>query len=414
MSAWLALLVAPFALKTGDRVVFYGDSITEAGAFARVVYPAWVETYALTRFPDRDIRFWNRGWAGDTSWGGPGGSSEERVSRDVRPLKPTVVSVMLGMNDTGYVPYDPKIDAVFQEWYGKLLGWIHDAAPTARLSLIQTSPYDDVTRDPAKEEAFTASMIRLGYNSVLLRFGNRVREAAEKRQAQFVDFNAPLVDLLKASDPVLARRLIPDAIHPADALQIAMAASLLEAWNAPALVSDVELDVLSGQVRRAENARVSNLKGLEWTTHESALPLPLDPSEPTTAYVLRHARIGDRLNRQRLTIHGLKPGRYDLQIDGLTVGTFGADALGQGINLADYPTPMRRQAARVLELVLQRNRADKLRWREIDLGFPGVAGRAEARRGLDRLEEKLRDATRRAAIPKPHRYRLRSLDAAPR
>ena len=37
---------APFALRDGDRVVFYGDSITQDGAYAR-----FVEEYVRTRFP---------------------------------------------------------------------------------------------------------------------------------------------------------------------------------------------------------------------------------------------------------------------------------------------------------------------------------------------------------------------------
>jgi len=50
-----------FALKDGDRVVFYGDSITQDGAYAR-----FVEEYVRTRFPQWDIRFYNAGVGGDT------------------------------------------------------------------------------------------------------------------------------------------------------------------------------------------------------------------------------------------------------------------------------------------------------------------------------------------------------------
>ena len=50
---------APFALRDGDRVVFYGDSITQDGAYAR-----FVEEYVRTRFPRWDIRFYNAGVGG--------------------------------------------------------------------------------------------------------------------------------------------------------------------------------------------------------------------------------------------------------------------------------------------------------------------------------------------------------------
>jgi lysophospholipase L1-like esterase len=409
-----ALAVAtPFALRDGDRVVFYGDSITEAGSFARVVYPAWVEAYTVTRFPDRDVRFWNRGWAGDTSWGGPGGSSEQRVKRDLGPLRPTVVSIMLGMNDAGYVAYDPKIDAVFREWYGKLLGWVRETAPTSRWTLIQTSPYDDLTRDPGQEEPFTASMVRLGYNGVLLRFGRHVRDAADAHRAQFVDFNAPLVRALSAAkgrDAILARRLVPDAIHPADALHLLMATELLESWQATPRVSDVEIDAARGTVDRFENAKVTGLHGLAWTCLESSLPMPIVADDPGTRFVVESERLFDRLSQQRLAVRGLRAGRYELTIDGSEVGAFSSETLAQGVNLGAYPTPMRTQALRVLELTLKRNRADRLRWREVSLGFASEDGPSAALRGLEELERKVARAQREAARPVPHRFVLRRIE----
>jgi len=52
---------APFALHDGDRVVFYGDSITQDGGYGR-----FVEEYVRTRYPRWDVRFYNAGVGGDT------------------------------------------------------------------------------------------------------------------------------------------------------------------------------------------------------------------------------------------------------------------------------------------------------------------------------------------------------------
>ena len=49
-----------FYLKDGDRVVFYGDSITE-----QRYYTTFVETYVVTRWPEQNITFVNAGWGGD-------------------------------------------------------------------------------------------------------------------------------------------------------------------------------------------------------------------------------------------------------------------------------------------------------------------------------------------------------------
>ena len=45
-----------------------------------------------------------------------------------------------------------------------------------------------------------------------------------------------------------AKELIKDRVHPGPAGQLLMAEALLKAWNAPAVVSSVELDAASGKV----------------------------------------------------------------------------------------------------------------------------------------------------------------------
>ena len=50
--------------KDGDRVVFFGDSITAGGSYHR-----FLSDYYLTRCPDADIRFFNAGVGGDNSFG---------------------------------------------------------------------------------------------------------------------------------------------------------------------------------------------------------------------------------------------------------------------------------------------------------------------------------------------------------
>src|SRR5438105_747035 len=93
-----------FYLKDGDRVVFYGDSITD-----QRLYTTFVETYVVTRFPSMNVSFVHSGWGGDRVTGGGGGSIHRRLDRDVFAYKPTVVTVMLGMNDGSYRPYDDNI-----------------------------------------------------------------------------------------------------------------------------------------------------------------------------------------------------------------------------------------------------------------------------------------------------------------
>src|SRR6266567_7164613 len=90
-----------FALKDGDRVVFYGDSITD-----QRLYTTFTETYVLTRFPRMKVTFVHSGWGGDRVTGGGGGPIDVRLRRDVIAYRPSVMTIMLGMNDASYRAYD--------------------------------------------------------------------------------------------------------------------------------------------------------------------------------------------------------------------------------------------------------------------------------------------------------------------
>ena len=48
------------------------------------------------------VHFYDAGVGGDRVTGGGGGPIDQRLERDVFAEKPTVVTVMLGMNDGGY------------------------------------------------------------------------------------------------------------------------------------------------------------------------------------------------------------------------------------------------------------------------------------------------------------------------
>jgi len=405
-----ALLTPDFDLKSGDRVVFYGDSITQAGRFADTVYPEWVEAYAVTRFPDRDIRFVNVGWPGDSTWGGEGGSSEQRVPRDVGPVRATVVSIMLGMNDGGYVAYDPKIYDVWVEWYGKLLGWMHKAAPDARFTLIETSPYDQFTRDPQHAaDEFSASVVKMGYNDVLLKFGRHVRELCDRDGYRYVDFNAPLVAMLKDARkrvPELASGFLPDHIHPQAAGHIVMATELLQSWNAPSLVSNVRVD-LTRHSATADNATVTDIKGDSWTCLEKALPMPIDLKDAMYRFVTAEAKVRERISDERLTVEGLADGQYQLVVDDKPAGAFSASELAGGINLSEHSTPMLTQAEHVLDLVKKRNHIRHVRWHDLDWELAGLASTKRAAHELDDVVESLRKAEYAAAKPKAHHFSLK-------
>ena len=139
----------------------------------------------------------------------------ERVQRDVAPFHPSMITVMLGMNDGGYVPSTPQIQDAFQQGYRKLLAALTTAAPSAALTLILPTPYDEITHDTDFP----------GYSRILDQESETISSIAAYWQTDHpgnitvADFHAPLVSALTqahASSPQLAPLLIPDRIHPAE------------------------------------------------------------------------------------------------------------------------------------------------------------------------------------------------------
>ena len=396
--------VQAFYLKNNDTVVFYGDSITEQNQ-----YNQYVELYTVTRFPLMRVHFYGAGVGGDRVTGGGGGPIDERLARDVFPLKPTVVTVMLGMNDGSYQATTDEIQATYTKGYEHILDSIRSHAPDARITLLGPSPYDDVTRS-----AWFAG----GYNGVMNHFGDLDRDLAHKFGQTFIDLNAPVVAALQkaqALDPKVAGLLLPDRVHPGEVAHWVMAEALLKGWNAPALVSSVTIDGHAGKVVDEQNATVDPVNrdngALRWTETENALPLAFIRDNETQALLLDVSDIQQQLNQEPLRVTGLAAGTYNLTIDGTPVGAFSERQLDNGINLADYQTPMRHQSQEVSWLVRDRDQAHYIHLRMAIRKFDAGAqpGRPDV---MDAFENSLEDSIYKTAAPKPHIYAL-TLAAAP-
>jgi lysophospholipase L1-like esterase len=327
-----------FAIHDGDHVLFYGDSITE-----QRLYTTDLEEYVLTRFPNWKVQFTESGIGGDKVSGGWAGPVDLRLERDLIPYKPTIVTIMLGMNDGYYHPPEPAIQKSYENGYRYLVDTTLAAVPGVRLWLLGPSPYDDVTHP------------KMHYNEVMQSFSRFDQSEAERTHQGFADLNAPVVAVLekaRAAHPDLASDLIPDRVHPGEGVHWVMAKAVLEAWHAPSLVSSVALDARSGKTTDAKNATVTEIKrdkkssSLEWTALEAALPLPLpsNTTDPVTNIALEASGIEQALDQETLTLAGLASGSYQLTIDGQPVGSFASDALAHGINLARLVTPMLRQS----------------------------------------------------------------------
>src|SRR5579871_1292063 len=342
---------APFYLHDGDRVVFYGDSITD-----QRLYTLYTELYALTRYPSLNVSFVHSGWGGDRVTGGGGGPVDLRLKRDVIAYQPTVVTIMLGMNDGGYTKHKPENDEVFKTGFQHIVESLRQQLPRLRITAIKPSPFDDVTRP------FTISPD--GYNAILVSYGSWIDAYAKETKIDVADLNSGVVQVVRNADLAdrsNAPKIIPDRVHPGPAGHLIMAEQLLKSWNARAVVSAVTIDAGAGtapQVAREEHAHITALTaegGLRWRETEDSLPLPLAPmmeadDTGVIALALKNSDIWAALNDETLKVTGLAPGHYILRIDGMGAGEFSNIVLQEGINLAMYHTPMTEQSMQVLKL----------------------------------------------------------------
>jgi len=393
---------AGFYLHDGDRVVFYGDSITD-----QRLYTTFIETYVVTRFPQLKVSFVHSGVGGDRVTGGGAGSIDVRLPRDVVAYKPSVMTIMLGMNDASYRAFDDKIFDTYAAGYRHIIQSVKEALPGIRITVLQPSPYDDVTRPPTFEG---------GYNKVLLRYGEFVKELGREEKLAVADLNGPVVAALEKANKLnaeTAKKLVPDRVHPAPGGHLLMAEALLKAWQAPATVTAVEIDAAKPAVTSVTNTQVTDLavsERVSWTQADEALPMPVDAKDEVVALALRASDFVEAMDQQPLKVTGLTAARYRLKIDDEVVGTFSKEELAKGVNLATLATPMAKQAAAVHDLTVRHNVVHFARWRLVGVNLQSVAVdpahvRAAAD-ALDALEADVVAQQRAAAQPKNHRYEL--------
>ncbi len=384
------------ALHDGDRVAFYGDSIT-----AQRLYTRFVEDIFLTRYPRLHISFYNAGVPGDTVNGGYTGDTATRLKRDLFPCQPTVVTIMLGMNDGYYMPFDQKYLDIYENGYRGLLKSIQTTLPAARMTLISPTPYDELTHGTEFPH----------YDEVIARHAAFVKELAASSHLSFSDFFTSITDLTSAGmkrNPSLAALLIPDRIHPSEAAHWVMAAQLARAWGVSPIVSSVHLEAHQASPIAIENTLVSGLTvnagALKWTQTDNALPLPLDLNNGMIQFVLSISDLA-QMDQQLLRVDHLSASRYTLKIDGHAVAAFSREELTAGVNLALYPTPMLSQARDVDGDELKRTELDQANF-TLAIEDPKAPDSAGATKAVNEKDALLIEQQRKSAQPLPHVFEL--------
>lgn len=340
--------LARLELKDGDSIVFLGDSITH-----QCLYTQYVENYFYMRFPGLRLKTHNAGVGGAKAW-----DALQRFDRDVAAYKPKYVTILLGMNDGRYRPFDKETFNTYRKDMTELLARIRKigAVPV----LITPTMFDSRAarlrprRRPPNEETLRQ------YNAVLAYYGAWLREVAVDEGYGFVDMYSRLNTATltaRKSDPKFT--LIPDAVHPGPDGQLVMAYSIVRDVLPVTGVSSIFVGISSkGKVTsQFAGGKLTGLKktaeGLEFTFLANQLPWVM-PAEARRGVQL--LRLPLTLNRERLQVIGLKRGMYELSIDGQVVGTYSTAQLFRGLPLhSNTKTPQYQQALHIAELNKKRN-----------------------------------------------------------
>jgi lysophospholipase L1-like esterase len=326
---------ADFLIKDGDKVVFYGDSITD-GQW----YPTFIRAFVATRQPGWRNTFLHRGVSGDRT------SSLERFDRDAVAQKPDALLFMMGYNDMRYGKLTSKWLSTFLGNVEESVRMLRSKSPKTRLLLI-SSPLNEtvVSHEPcwASPKSYPYTLLMLSREEKML---------AEKLKVPFLDMGTQYGALVGLGEIVGQEvfALSRDGVHPQQAGQLFLAAFMLEKMGAEDLVALSELDAVNATVEKNVKCTV---KKVNWTCEGdfvferccSALPFPVPPTSGVFAFL---ADINEKLNRDILRVKRLDDKAYELKIDGVKVTDLRADELADGVNLSNFMTPMRRQALKVL------------------------------------------------------------------
>ena len=204
-----AMLIQP-----DDRILFTGDSITDCGRVREnpdhlgFGYPAFTAAHLQARLASPQLKIFNRGIGGNRVC-----DLLQRVEADLLALKPTVVSILIGINDTWrrYDSNNPTDAKSYEKDYRTLLEKIEQNLK-ARIVLLE--PF--LLHVPEDRYAWREDL-------------NPKIDAMRKLAVEFGAELVPLDGLFaQAATQAPAAYWLPDGVHPSAAGHALIAETWLE------------------------------------------------------------------------------------------------------------------------------------------------------------------------------------------
>lgn len=255
----------------GKRVVFLGDSITQAGG-----YVAFTTYYLEKLHPKKDFDILNLGLASETISGlseenhaggkFPRPCAFERLARLLEKAKPEVVFACYGINDGIYLPLDKYRFAAFQKAVAKFIEQCKGAG-VKHIFLISPPIYD-----------FTPKAGEFNYDVVLTEYA--------KWEMTLKVPGVHVIDLHTAMRKARNDRTEPfsqDRVHAGDDGHLLMAKTILSALSVKTpdeSLAVIKADPLFRLVEQKRGLRASAwMKHIGYTREKTFAPEPLGTVE---------------------------------------------------------------------------------------------------------------------------------------
>lgn len=194
-----------FLIQDGQTVVFIGDSITDCGRRDECAplgngYVKMTVDLITARYPQRRIKFFNKGIGGDVS---PG--LRDRWTDDVLPYEPDWVSVLVGINDLHrrFNP-DPQLHIPPEKYRQAYSEFLQQTTQATKAKLVLMDPFY-ISKDNNPNSQRTLVL------EILAGYINIVREMAEKFDALHVPTHDIFQQQLECRS---ADTFCPEPIHP--------------------------------------------------------------------------------------------------------------------------------------------------------------------------------------------------------
>lgn len=187
-------------LKNNDIVLFQGDSVTDAGRIKEkpddlgMGYPYFVASWFAALHPELKVKFINRGVSGDRVK-----DLKKRWVEDCLNLKPTVLSILIGINDTWrrYDSNDPTSPEKFEEDYRYILQQVKENLDA---KIILCEPF--VMSEPPDRREW-----RVDLDPKI----NVVRKLAKEFGTYYIPFDGIMAQAAILRDPLFWTQ---DGVHP--------------------------------------------------------------------------------------------------------------------------------------------------------------------------------------------------------